>query len=194
MILRWRRAVRHNAGWSRDRARAPRATPSVPHDGPRHHAACRPPHPTAARRDTTTARSRPARVASAPRTLDRDSRFGPRCVRWLIPGVQDVVSTERCHSCSSSHSVGCMYTPAEEVGLMGLRLATRVQHALDGIPPEDMVELMGEIRRTATDRHLAYQRHGVTETIRLLACPLTLRPDQLGYTHYVSETVLNCIK
>ena len=87
-----------------------------------------------------------------------------------------------------------MYTPAEEVGLMGLRLATRVQHALDGIPPDEMVELMRGIRRTATDRHLAYQRHGVTETIRLLPCPLTLRPDQLGYTHYVSETVLNCIK
>ena len=87
-----------------------------------------------------------------------------------------------------------MYTPAEEVGLMGLRLATRVQHALDRIPPDEMVELMRGIRRTATDRHLAYQRHGVTETIRLLPCPLTLRPDQLGYTHYVSETVLNCIK
>jgi hypothetical protein len=77
---------------------------------------------------------------------------------------------------------------------MGLRLATRVQHALDRISPGEMVELMRSIRRTATDRHLAYQRHGVTETIRLLPCPLTLRPDQLGYTHYVSETVLNCIK
>ena len=87
-----------------------------------------------------------------------------------------------------------MYTPAEEVGLMGLRLATRVQHALDRIPPSQMVELMRSIRREASARHLAYQRDGVTETIRLLPCPLTLRPDQLGYTHYISETVLNCIK
>ena len=87
-----------------------------------------------------------------------------------------------------------MYTPAEEVGLLGLRLATRVQHALDRIPPGELVELMRTIRRTATRRHLAYQRGGVTETIRLLPCPLTLRPDQLGYTHYISETVLNCIK
>lgn len=77
---------------------------------------------------------------------------------------------------------------------MGLRLATRVQHALDRIPPGEMMELMRAIRRTATERHVAYQRHGVTETIRLLPCPLTLRPDQLGYTHYISETVLNCIK
>jgi hypothetical protein len=87
-----------------------------------------------------------------------------------------------------------MYTPAEEVGLMGLRLATRVQHALDRIPPGEMVELMHAIHRTATTRHVAYQRDGVTETIRLLPCPLTLRPDQLGYTHYISQTVLNCIK
>jgi hypothetical protein len=87
-----------------------------------------------------------------------------------------------------------MYTPAEEVGLMGLRLAGRVQHALDEIPADHMVELLRVMRRTATDRHLAFQRAGVTETIRLLPCPLTLRPDQLGYTHYVSQTVLNCIK
>ncbi|MDF2773963.1 MAG: hypothetical protein K0S86_3460 [Geminicoccaceae bacterium] len=85
-------------------------------------------------------------------------------------------------------------TPAEEVGLMGLRLATRVQHALDRIPAERMVELIHAIRRTATERHVSYQRHGVTETIRVLPCPLTLRADQLGYTHYVSETILNCIK
>ena len=85
-------------------------------------------------------------------------------------------------------------TPAEEVGLMGLRLANRVQQAIDRIPREAMIELLRDMRRTATARHLAYQRHGVTETIRLLPCPLTLRSDQLGYTHYVSETVLNCIK
>src|SRR5512132_1757125 len=87
-----------------------------------------------------------------------------------------------------------MYTPAEEVGLMGLRLATRVQSALDRIPLGEMVDLMRAVHRTAELRHLAYQRGGVTETIRLLPCPLTLRPDQLGYTHYISTTVLNCIK
>src|SRR5512145_2460273 len=87
-----------------------------------------------------------------------------------------------------------MHTPAEEVGLMGLRLATRVQQALDRIPADEMIDLMRAIRRTATDRHLAYQRHGITETIRLLPCPLTLRSDQLGYTHYITETVLNCLK
>src|SRR4030095_9810671 len=87
-----------------------------------------------------------------------------------------------------------LHTPAEEVGLMGHRLASRVQHALDGVSEDRMVELLHELHRTAAGRHLAYQRDGITETIRLLPCPLTLRPDQLGYTHYVSETLLNCLK
>ncbi|HEU4722925.1 MAG TPA: hypothetical protein VFS59_16310 [Gemmatimonadaceae bacterium] len=87
-----------------------------------------------------------------------------------------------------------MPSPAEEVGLMGQRLATRVQNALDRVPERELVELMRAIRQTATDRHLAYQRDGVTETIRLLPCPLTMRQDQLGYTHYVSQTIVNAIK
>ncbi|HEX9127553.1 MAG TPA: hypothetical protein VF850_00175 [Gemmatimonadaceae bacterium] len=75
-----------------------------------------------------------------------------------------------------------------------MRLATRVQHAFDRIPHAEVIDLMHAIRREAIDRHLAYQRDGVTEIIRLLPCPLILRPDQLGYTHYISATILNCIK
>ena len=87
-----------------------------------------------------------------------------------------------------------MYTPAEEIGLSGQRLAARVQNAIDSIPSDEMIALMRAIRREAEERHLVYQRDGVDEIIRLLPCPITLRPDQLGYTHYVSQTVLNCIK
>jgi len=87
-----------------------------------------------------------------------------------------------------------MHSPAEEVGLLGQRLATRVQSALDAIPRADLIALMREIRSTATVRHLSYQHEGVTETIALLPCPLTMRQDQLGYTHYVSQIVQNAIK
>jgi hypothetical protein len=87
-----------------------------------------------------------------------------------------------------------MYTPAEEIGLSGQRLAARVQEAIDRIPEEAMISLMRAIRREAEERHLVYQRDGVDEIIRLLPCPITLRPDQLGYTHYVSQTVLNAMK
>jgi len=57
-----------------------------------------------------------------------------------------------------------------------------------------MVRVIHAIDRLATSRHLAYQRDGVTETVRLLPCPITLRSDQLGYTHYISVTLLNCLK
>lgn len=57
-----------------------------------------------------------------------------------------------------------------------------------------MIDLIRAIRREAKDRHLVYQRDGVDEVISLLPSPITLRPDQLGYTHYVSQTLLNCVK
>src|SRR5215212_6794931 len=87
-----------------------------------------------------------------------------------------------------------MYSPAEEVGLMGQRLATRVQNALDKIPSAELVELMRAVHRMATDRHLTYDHEGVAETVQLLPCPITMRNDQLGYTHYVSGTIMNALK
>ena len=87
-----------------------------------------------------------------------------------------------------------MLTPAEEVGLAGQRLASRVQRALDAIPQDEMRALIQSIHALATDRHLYYQREGLTETVRLLPCPITLRQDQVAYLHYVSQTIHNCIK
>jgi hypothetical protein len=87
-----------------------------------------------------------------------------------------------------------MHTPAEAIGLKAERLAHRVQHALDRVPADEMVELLCGIEREAKARHLAYQRDGVTEIVRLLPCPLTLRPDQVAYTHYITATLLNCLK
>jgi hypothetical protein len=87
-----------------------------------------------------------------------------------------------------------MLTPSEEIGLQGRQLATRVQDALEQVPEPEIADLIKAIRREAEERHLIYQRDGVDDVIRLLPCPITLRPDQLGYTHYVSQTVLNCMK
>jgi hypothetical protein len=87
-----------------------------------------------------------------------------------------------------------MLTPAEEVGLAGLRLASRVQRALDAIPGDEMAALLKAVQELATARHLTYQHEGVTETVRLLPCPVTLRQDQVAYSHYVAETLLRCLK
>src|SRR5436190_300367 len=69
-------------------------------------------------------------------------------------------------------------------------LAAATRHH-DFLVPLEQVECG---RQKGFGARAAHQHGGVTETVRLLPCPLTLRPDQLGYTHYVSQTVINCVK
>ncbi|HEV3122702.1 MAG TPA: hypothetical protein VGY53_12395, partial [Isosphaeraceae bacterium] len=85
-------------------------------------------------------------------------------------------------------------TPAEELGLSGLSLASRVRKAFYTIPEEKLVELLQRIREESQRRHLVYMRDGQVETIRVLPCPITVLPDQLSYIHFVSVTVLNALK
>ncbi|MBL0927248.1 MAG: hypothetical protein IBJ11_06295 [Phycisphaerales bacterium] len=87
-----------------------------------------------------------------------------------------------------------MLTPAEESGLAGLRLAGRVQRAVAMIPPERMGELIDAIRSRAAAERLIYQHEGVDEPVRVMPCPLTLRPDQLAYVHAASLTILGALK
>ena len=55
-----------------------------------------------------------------------------------------------CDPCQRSASGGIrVHSPAEEVGLMGQRLATRVQNALDRVPATSMVELLRAIGQMA---------------------------------------------
>jgi hypothetical protein len=87
-----------------------------------------------------------------------------------------------------------MLTPAEELGLRGLSLASRVRKAFYQVPEPDLVALIQSIRAEAFRRHLIYLRDGEWDTIRVLPCPITVLPDQLAYIHYVSLTVLNALK
>jgi hypothetical protein len=87
-----------------------------------------------------------------------------------------------------------MLTPAEELGLSGLSLASRVRKAFYQIPEQVLVELIERIRSECAHRHVMYLRDGELETIRVLACPITVLPDQLTYLHYVSLTILNALK
>jgi hypothetical protein len=87
-----------------------------------------------------------------------------------------------------------MLTPAEEVGLSGLSLASRVRKALYQIPEPVLAGLIERVRSECARRHVMYLRDGELETIRVLVCPLTVLPDQLTYLHYVSLTILNALK
>src|SRR5437667_1307474 len=87
-----------------------------------------------------------------------------------------------------------MLTPAEEMGLSGLSLATRVRKAFEQIPEADLLRSMESIREEAVRRHLIYLRDGELDAIHVMACPLTMLPDQRAYLHYVSLTIQNAMK
>jgi hypothetical protein len=87
-----------------------------------------------------------------------------------------------------------MLTPAEELGLSGLSLASHVRKALYQIAEPTVVDLVRRIGEQARRRHLIYLRDGELDTIRVLPCPLTVLPDQLAYLHYVSLTIHNALK
>lgn len=87
-----------------------------------------------------------------------------------------------------------MLTPAEELGLSGLSLASRVRKAFYKIPEAQLVEIMQKIREEAFRQHLIYLRDGEVDTIRVMPCPVTVLPDQLAYIHYVSLTIQNALK
>ena len=66
-----------------------------------------------------------------------------------------------------------MLTPAEELGLSGLALASRVRKAFYQIPESQIAELVQRIRDESFRQHLIYLRDGELDTIRVLPCPIT---------------------
>ena len=87
-----------------------------------------------------------------------------------------------------------MLTPAEELGLGGMNLAGRVRRAFYKLDPPALVGLAQCIRRECERRHVVYMRDGQVETVRILPCPLTVLPDQIGYVSYVTLTIQNALK
>src|SRR5437879_2737899 len=87
-----------------------------------------------------------------------------------------------------------MLTPAEELGLSGLSLASRVRKAFYQIPEATLVTVIQRIREEAFRRHLIYLRDGELDAICVLPCPITVLPNQLAYIHYVALTIHNALK
>jgi hypothetical protein len=87
-----------------------------------------------------------------------------------------------------------MLTPAEELGLSGLAVASRVHHALYGLGEAGLIRLLEDLRQGALSRYLIYLRGGEMEPIRVLPTPLTVLPNQLAYIHHVTLTVQNALK
>ena len=87
-----------------------------------------------------------------------------------------------------------MLTPAEEQGLSGLALASRVYHALYGLGETRIGLMIRQLHDGARDRHMIYLHDGAMETIRMLPCPITILPDQLAYVKHVTLTIQNALK
>jgi hypothetical protein len=87
-----------------------------------------------------------------------------------------------------------MLTPAEELGLTGLALASRVHHAWYGLSREAIDAVIEELRQGALARRVVYLHDGVIEPIRVLPLPITVLPEQLAYIHHVTLTVQNALK
>src|SRR5687767_5747141 len=87
-----------------------------------------------------------------------------------------------------------MLTLAEEVGLGGYYLASRVRRAFLSLPESEVAELMARVREESARRHMVYLREGQQEVIGLFPLPLTALPDQISYLHFVSQTVQNALK
>jgi hypothetical protein len=87
-----------------------------------------------------------------------------------------------------------MLTPAEELGLSGLAVASRVQHALSRLTPVEMAGVIERLRAGALAHHVSYLHDGEVEPIRILPAPIAVLPDQLTYIHHVTLTVQNALK
>jgi len=85
-------------------------------------------------------------------------------------------------------------TPAEEHGLRGMSLDSRVRQAFYALPPEVLVDLDRRMTAEAFKRSLVYVRDGQPEAIRVMLRPTGIMPDQLAYLHFVSLTLINALK
>lgn len=87
-----------------------------------------------------------------------------------------------------------MLTPAEELGLSGLSLDSRVRKVFYGLAPQTMEDLLARMEHEAFARKLLYFRQGRPEAVRVLPRPIAVMPEQLSYLNFVSMTILNALK
>jgi hypothetical protein len=87
-----------------------------------------------------------------------------------------------------------MLTPADELGLSGLSLASRVRKVFNQVPENQLIDMMKQVHNEAVSQRLIYLRDGEAEPLRILPIPLTVLPEQLAYIQYVSQTIMGALK
>jgi hypothetical protein len=84
--------------------------------------------------------------------------------------------------------------PADERGLKGLSLDSRVRQLFYGLPPETLRSLAERIPLEARSHDVTYVREGVVDVINLMLRPLAVMPEQMAYFHVVSLAIVNALK
>jgi hypothetical protein len=87
-----------------------------------------------------------------------------------------------------------MLTPAEQLGLSGSSLASRVQRAIRCLPDAALARLIQRLRQAALEQHMVSLHDGRLEPVRILPSPITVLPEQLAYVHHVTLVVQNALK
>lgn len=87
-----------------------------------------------------------------------------------------------------------MLTPAEELGLRGAAIASRIQLAFHRLPETELADLLEQLREGALQRHLVYCRDDGLDPVRVLPIPVTVLPEQMTYIHHVTLTLQNALK
>src|SRR5581483_8319522 len=87
-----------------------------------------------------------------------------------------------------------MLTPAEELGLSGLSLATRVRKVFFNMPEQKLAQLIEQLHAESVQRRLVYLRDGDIDTVHVMPMPITVLPEQVAYLHYVTLTIQNALK
>jgi hypothetical protein len=83
---------------------------------------------------------------------------------------------------------------ADEHGLRGVSLDSRLRQIFFGMPPEKLSALAQRVVEEATRRELVYFRDGHQETINVMLRPAGIFSEQLNYFHYVSLTLVGALK
>ncbi len=87
-----------------------------------------------------------------------------------------------------------MLTPAEELGLSGHSLEGQLKKLYYAMTAAEIASLQSRVIDEARQRHLIYLHEGRPEPIHVFLRPIVAQPDQLGYLHYVTLTILNALK
>ncbi len=85
-------------------------------------------------------------------------------------------------------------TSADERGLRGASLDSRLKQLFFGMAPEKLSALAKQVADEATRRELVYFRDGVQETINIMLRPAGIFSEQLNYFHYVALTLVGALK